>query len=65
MTNYYLIFMQKMKKMGDRHFRGKDKAKPTNVPLTGNRIQTRQSRSERMSQEKEEEMPYQCKRTKR
>lgn len=57
--------MQKMKKMEDRHFRGKAKAKPTTMPLTGNHIQTRQSRSERMGQEKEEETPYQRKRTKR
>jgi len=57
--------MQKIKKMEDRHFEGKDKAKSTDDPLIGNRIQTRQSRSEHMGQEKEQELQYQCKRMKR
>lgn len=56
--------MQKMEKMEDRHSKGKDKTKPTAVPLTGNCIQTRQSRSECISQEKEDEIPNRCKRMK-
>lgn len=57
--------MQKMKKMVDHHFKGKDKVKPTDVPLKGNHIQMRQSRSKRISQEEEEEIPNQHKRTRR
>jgi len=57
--------MQKIKKMEDDHFKGKDKVKPTVVPLTRNHIQMRKSRSERISEEKEEEIPNQRKRTKR
>ena len=54
-----------MKKMEDFPFGGKDKAKPTAIPLTGNLIQTRQSRLECMGQGREEEMQYQRKSTKR
>lgn len=57
--------MQKKRKMEDRHSKGKDKKKSTVVPLTMNHIQMRQSRLERTSQEKEEEIPNRRKRKKR
>lgn len=57
--------MQKKEKTEDRHSKGKDKTKLTAIPLTGNRIQTRQSKLERISQEKEEEIPNRCKGTRR
>jgi len=50
--------MQKVKKMENHNSGGKDKAKPTVVPLTESRIQTRRSISEHMTQEKEEETWY-------
>ena len=57
--------MQKLKKLEEHHSKGKDKTKSIVVPLTGNRIQMRQSRSERIGQEKEEEIPNRHKRMKR
>ena len=50
--------------MENHYSGGKDKAEKTTIPLIGSRIQTRRSRSERMTQEKEEETRYQRKRTK-
>jgi len=47
--------MQKVKKLENHYSRGKDKAKPTTLPLTGNDIQTRKLRLKHMDQEKEEE----------
>ena len=41
--------MQKKEKTEDRHSKGKDKTRLTVVPLTGNHIQTRQSKLEHIS----------------
>lgn len=62
-TNNNPFLMQKKEKMEDCHPKGKDKTKLTAIPLTGNHMQTRRSKLERISQEKEEEIPNRCKRT--
>ena len=55
--------MQEKEKMEDCHPKGKDKTKLTVVPLIGNRMKTKQSKLERISQEREKEISNQCKRT--
>ena len=47
------------------HSKGKDKEKLTVVPLTGNRMQTRQNKSKRISPGKEVEISAWCKKEKR
>lgn len=62
-TNNYPFSMQKEEKTKDFHPKGKDNKKLIVVPLTGNHIQTRQSKLECINQEKEKEIPNRCKRT--
>ena len=50
------FLMQKEWKTKDCRAEGKNKAELTVVPLTGNRMQTRQNRSKRISPGKEVEM---------
>ena len=57
--------MQEEEKMKDCRSKGKDKAELTVVPLTGNRMQTRQTKSKRISPGKEVEISARCKKEKR
>jgi len=50
------FLMQEEGKMEDCHSKGKDKARLTDVPLTGNRMQTRQTKSKRINPGKEMEI---------
>ena len=55
--------MQKEEKTEDYHPKGKNKTKLIVVPLTGNHVQTRQSKLEHKSQKKRKEISNRHKRT--
>ena len=59
------FLMQEEGKTKGCHSKGKDKAGLTAVPLTGNRMQTRQNKSKRISPGKEVEILAQRKKEKR
>ena len=50
------FLMQEGEKMRSCHSKGKDKDRLTAVPLTGDRMQTRQRKSKQISPEKEVEI---------
>ena len=55
--------MQEKEKAEDCHPKGKDRKKLTIVPLVGNCMQTRRSKLERISLEREKEISNRRKRT--
>ena len=57
--------MQEEGKMKECRYKGKDKAMLTAVPLTGNRMQTRQTKSKCISPGKEMEISARRKKVKR
>lgn len=59
------FLMQEEGKMKDYRSKGKDKARLTAIPLTGNRMQTRQTKSKRISPGKEMEISARRKKVKR
>ena len=59
------FLMQEEGKTKDCRSKGKDKARLTTVPLTGNRMQIRQTKSKRISPGKEMEISARRKKEKR
>ena len=64
-TENCLFLMQEGVKTRSFRSKGKDKDKITVVPLTGNRMQTRQSKSKQIGPEKKVEIPTRCRREKK